>query len=191
LVGIHGRWVRPDPPFFLKEAMKPVDLKALHKLIEPAVDGQGYELVDLEWTRGVSGWVLRVTIDRLPEQGHVSHQDCVAVSREVSALLDVHDVLPGAYSLEVSSPGVDRPLKKSADFARFIGKKAKVRLRPDAVQSFDLQGPQRPDSVPRRNFSGTIDAVEGDRVKISVEGAGQFELVIGEIEKANAVFEFV
>jgi ribosome maturation factor RimP len=171
--------------------MKPVDLKALHKLIEPAVDGQGYELVDLEWTRGVSGWVLRVTIDRLPEQGHVSHQDCVAVSRDVSALLDVHDVLPGAYSLEVSSPGVDRPLKKSADFARFIGKKAKVRLRPDAVQSFDLQGPQRPDSVPRRNFSGTIDAVEGDRVKISVEGAGQFELVIGEIEKANAVFEFV
>ena len=191
MVGIHERWVRPDPPFFLKEAMKPVDLKALHKLIEPAVDGQGYELVDLEWTRGVSGWVLRVTIDRLPEQGHVSHQDCVAVSREVSALLDVHDVLPGAYSLEVSSPGVDRPLKKSADFARFIGKKAKVRLRPDAVQSFDLQGPQRPDSVPRRNFSGTIDAVEGDRVKISVEGAGQFELVIGEIEKANAVFEFV
>ena len=191
MVGIHGRWVRPDPPFFLKEAMKPVDLKALHKLIEPAVDGQGYELVDLEWTRGVSGWVLRVTIDRLPEQGHVSHQDCVAVAREVSALLDVHDALPGAYSLEVSSPGVDRPLKKSADFARFIGKKAKVRLRPDAVQSFDLQGPQRPDSVPRRNFSGTIDAVEGDRVKISVEGAGQFELVIGEIEKANAVFEFV
>ena len=191
MVGIHERWVRPDPPFFLKEAMKPVDLKALHKLIEPAVDGQGYELVELEWTRGPSGWVLRVTIDRLPGQGHVSHQDCVAVSREVSALLDVHDVLPVAYSLEVSSPGVDRPLKKSADFARFLGKKAKVRLRPDATQSFALQGPQRPDSVPRRNFSGTIDAVDGDRVKISVEGAGQFELVIGEIEKANAVFEFV
>ena len=82
--------------------------------------------------------------------------------------------------------------EKSADFAPSSAKKSqKVRLRPDAVQSFDLQGPQRPDSVPRRNFSGTIDAVEGDRVKISVEGAGQFELVIGEIEKANAVFEFV
>ena len=130
MVGIHGRWARPDPPFFLKEAMKPVDLKALTKLIEPAVDGQGYELVDLEWTRGLSGWVLRVTIDRLPGQGHVSHQDCVAVSREASALLDVHDVLPGAYSLEVSSPGVDRPLKKGRDFARFIGKKAKFGYVP-------------------------------------------------------------
>ena len=171
--------------------MKAVDLHALEDLLRPAVDAQGYELVSVFWGREQGGNVCRLTIDRLPGQGYVSHEDCVCVSREVSALLDVHDVLPGAYSLEVSSPGVDRPLKKSADFARFIGKKAKVRLRPDAVQSFDLQGPQRPDSVPRRNFSGTIDAVEGDRVKISVEGAGQFELVIGEIEKANAVFEFV
>ena len=171
--------------------MRPVDLKALTKLIEPAVDGQGYELVDLEWTSAPGGTVLRVTIDRLPGQGHVSHQDCVAISREVSALLDVHDPLPGAYSLEVSSPGVDRPLKKSSDFARFVGKKAKVRLRPDAEQSFALQGPRATDSVPRRNFSGTIESVENDRVKISVDGAGTFELVVGEIEKANAVFEFV
>ena len=171
--------------------MRPVDLKALTKLIEPAVDGQGYELVDLEWTSSPGGAVLRVTIDRQLGQGHVSHQDCVAISREVSALLDVHDPLPGAYSLEVSSPGVDRPLKKSSDFARFIGKKAKVRLRPDADQSFALQGPRAADSVPRRNFSGTIESVESDRVKISVDGAGTFELVVGEIEKANAVFEFV
>ncbi|HMU39024.1 MAG TPA: ribosome maturation factor RimP [Pseudomonadota bacterium] len=171
--------------------MKPVDLKALHKLVEPVVDGQGYELVDLDWTRGPSGWVLRVTMDRLPGQGHVSHADCASVSREVSALLDVHDVLPVAYSLEVSSPGVDRPLKKSADFARFVGKKAKIRLRPDAQQSFLLQGPLSPEAVPRRNFSGTIASVDGERVKIAVDGAGEFELVIGEIEKANAVFEFV
>ena len=191
MVGSRGRWAGPDPPFFLKEAMRPVDLKALHKLIEPAVDGQGYELVDVEWTRGPSGCVLRVTFDRLPGQGHVGHQDCVTISREVSALLDVHDLLPGAYSLEVSSPGVDRPLKKSSDFARFIGKKAKIRLRPDAEQSFSLQGPRAPDSVPRRNYSGTIEAVDGEKVKIAVEGAGSFELVIGEIEKANAVFEFV
>lgn len=170
--------------------MKPVDLVALRKLIEPAVDGQGYELVDLEWVRGTSGWVLRVTIDRLPGQGHVSHSDCVSISREVSALLDVGDVVKVAYSLEVSSPGIDRPLKKAADFARFVGKKAKVRLRADAQRSFALQGPVAPDAVPRRNFSGTIVSVEGDQVHVSVEGAGSFVLVIDEIEKANAVFEF-
>lgn len=171
-------------------------LTALEELIRPAVDGQGYELVELEWSRQLVGNVLRVTIDRLPDQGFVSHDDCVRVSREVSALLDLNDQLvPGAYSLEVSSPGVDRPLKKSADFSRFIGQRAKVRLRAEAPRSLAAQD-LSPDPVsgepkkPRRNFVGTIDSVEGDQVRLLVEGAGRFDLYIPEMEKANLIYEF-
>src|SRR5688500_13099046 len=107
-----------------------IDLHKLEALVRPAVEGQGYELVEIEWKREQVGWVFRLFIDKRPGEGYVSHEDCVNVSREVSALLDVHDALPTAhYSLEVSSPGVNRPLKRSADFNRFVGKRVKVRLR--------------------------------------------------------------
>src|SRR6476659_9969093 len=105
---------------------KPIDTQKLIQLSEPVVAGQGYELVDLEFKNEpqVGGWVLRVFIDK-PDG--VSLDDCAAVSRELSAVLDVEDAIPIAYSLEVSSPGLNRPLKKAADFERFVGKKAKIR----------------------------------------------------------------
>jgi ribosome maturation factor RimP len=176
--------------------MKAPDLNALDQLIRPAVEGQDYELIELDWTRQLGKNVLRVTIDRPPGQGFVSHEDCVRVSREVSALLDVHDqLIQGVYSLEVSSPGVDRPLKKSADFERLVGQKARVRLRAESPRSFATQD-LSPDpktgepGKPRRNFVGTIESVAGDVVRLSVEGAGVFELYIPEMEKANLVYEF-
>lgn len=165
--------------------MKAADTEALDSLVRPAVAGQGYELVDLAWKRELGSSILRITIDRLPGQGYVSHDDCIKVSREVSALLDVHDVLPGHYSLEVSSPGVERPLKRAADFERFLGQKAKIRLRPDAPQS-DV-GPSAPNTPPRRNFTGTITAVEGELVRLSLEGAAPVALHVSEMEKANLV----
>lgn len=169
--------------------MKAVDLHALEDLLRPAVDAQGYELVSVFWGREQAGNVFRLTIDRLPGQGYVSHEDCVRVSREVSALLDVHDVLPAAYSLEVSSPGVDRPLRRSADFVRFIGERAKVRLRPSAPQTEKGLPPPKPGVAPQRNFIGKIESVTGEGtsavVRLHDESTGPVDLHLAEIEKAN------
>ncbi|MGZ3427879.1 MAG: ribosome maturation factor RimP [Polyangia bacterium] len=157
--------------------MKPVDITKLQSLAEPVVTGQGYELVDLEFkTEPGVGWVLRVFIDRPGSEGGVGLDDCAQVSRELSAVLDVGDVIPHHYSLEVSSPGLNRPLKKEADFQRFVGKKAKIRTRHPVGES-------------RRNFSGTLVAVASGKVKIDV-GDQVCEVPVEDVEKANLVYEF-
>lgn len=172
--------------------MRAIDLQALDTLIRPAVEGQGYELVELYWGRQPGGNVLRVSIDRPPGQGRISHADCTQVSREVSALLDVKDVLPGRYSLEVSSPGLDRPLKRGADFERFIGQRAKVRMQPNIAKS--QLGPQKEGAPPRRNFVGTILAVvkteQDEIVRLDIEGVGPVELCVAEMEKATLIYSF-
>lgn len=168
--------------------MRAVNLQTLETLIRPAVEGQDYELVELHWGRGPGSGILRITIDRPPGQGHVSHSDCVQVSREVSALLDVNDILPGKYSLEVSSPGLDRPLKRSADFQRFIGQRAKVRMRPD-VQKSNL-GPLPEGAAPRRSVSGTILSVADEVVTLEADGIGPVTLHLAEMEKANLIYSF-
>jgi ribosome maturation factor RimP len=161
--------------------MKAVDPKALEDLLRPAVEAQGYELCDLTWRREQGGYVLRLTIDRLPDQGYVSHEDCVRVSREASALLDVHDVLPEAYSLEVSSPGIERPLKRSSEFARFVGQRIRVRMQ----QPIPVAAGASPAAKPQRNFVGKIEAVAGEIVHLHDESTGPVALPIAEMEKAN------
>jgi ribosome maturation factor RimP len=94
-------------------------------LIEPLVGNLGYELVDLEFSGGHGSGLLRVFIDRAEGVGI---EDCERVSREVSALLDVHDPIPSAYRLEVSTPGLDRVLRTPAHFARFAGARIEVEL---------------------------------------------------------------
>ncbi len=176
--------------------MRAINLESLDTLIRPAVEGQGYELVELHWGRQPGGNVLRVTIDRLPGQGRVSHDDCTRVSREVSALLDVHDLLPGHYSLEVSSPGLDRPLKRVSDFERFLGQRAKVRMKPEVPRSNLGLGlglgspPESTSAPPRRTFTGTIQGVSGDLVRLDAEGVGPVDLHIAEMEKANLIYSF-
>jgi ribosome maturation factor RimP len=147
--------------------------ETLTTLLTPAVQGAGYELVDLQWKHEQGGWVLRVMIDK--PVGSIGHDDCERVSREVSALLDVHDVIKPHYSLEVSSPGLDRPLRTPQHFARFIGQKARVRLQ------HGLDG--------RRNFAGTIVDVGADTVTLDVDGA-PFTLPLSDLEKANLEFQF-
>jgi ribosome maturation factor RimP len=169
--------------------MKPIDLNALTELVRPAVEAAGYELVDIEWRREQVGWVFRLFIDRRPGQGYVSHEDCANVSREVSVLLDVHDILPANYHLEVSSPGVNRPLKRPADFARFVGQRAKVRLRGEAARPWPGPAPAGEAPVPRRNFQGKIKDVSGNVVRLQVDDAGDVELAVEEMEKANLVYE--
>lgn len=157
--------------------MKPVDQAKLQSLVEPVVTGQGYELVDVEFKSELGAWILRVYIDKPGSADErVGLDDCAQVSRELSAVLDVEDAIPGHYSLEVSSPGLNRPLKKASDFARFVGKKAKIRTRHPVGES-------------RRNFSGTLVAVDGGKVKIDV-GDQVCEVPVDDVEKANLVYEF-
>lgn len=159
--------------------MKPVDQKKLESLVEPVVTGQGYELVDVEFKNELGAWILRVYIDkpRSPQSDvRVGLDDCASVSRELSAVLDVDDTIQGHYSLEVSSPGLNRPLKKESDFARFVGQKAKIRTRHPVGES-------------RRNFSGTLVAVTGGKVQIDV-GDQVCEVPVDDVEKANLVYEF-
>ncbi len=152
--------------------MPSIDIEKLRNIAEPVVRGQGYELVEVEWAGSPGGYVLRVYIDR---EGGISHQDCADVSHQLSATLDVADIIPVRYSLEVSSPGLDRPLRKESDFKRFVGKRAKIRTR-------------RPVGESRRNFSGILVGVEGGKVRIDV-GDQVCDVPVDSIEKANLVFE--
>lgn len=154
-------------------------LQTLRATCSPPIEGVGYELVELEWKREQgAGWVLRVFIDRKdagPGAPGISHEDCTVVSRELSAVLDVADVLPAAYSLEVSSPGIERPLRTPEHFRRFVGKRAKVRL----VHGVDG----------RRNFSGRIvDVPDPSHLVIEVDDAS-FTLPLDDLDRANLVFE--
>src|SRR5688572_12344362 len=140
--------------------MSNVVVEKVRSLITPAIAGAEYELVDVEWKRESGSWVLRVFIDHAagvsPSVRGISHEDCERVSRELSALLDVHDVIPHEYNLEVSSPGLNRPLRTPDHFRRFAGQKAKVKLKQG------IEG--------RRNYAGTIAGVEGNTVQIEVDG---------------------
>ena len=99
-------------------------IKRVAAVALPVLEELGLELVEVQYRREQSGWVLRLIIDK-PDG--VSLDDCTAVSREISQLLDIEDFIDQAYNLEVSSPGLDRPLKSMADFQRFTGSKAKIK----------------------------------------------------------------
>lgn len=138
-------------------------------LIEPLVGRLGYELVDLEHSSGRGSAVVRLFIDRAEGVGL---DDCERVSREVSALLDVEDPIPTAYTLEVSSPGFDRVLRTRAHFARFVGSRVAVELT-------------APREGGRRRYTGTLLSadeagitleVDGQRVPMSFAEIGQARL---------------
>jgi ribosome maturation factor RimP len=144
---------------------------AVHALLEPVVTGLGYELLGVEHLAQGGRAILRVYID---SPAGIRVEDCERVSRQVSGVLDVEDPIPGAYYLEVSSPGLDRPLFGEGDFARFAGHRAKVRLRaPSAGQ---------------RNFKGVIAGVEDNSVVMRVEGR-EVRLPLEQIDKANLIPE--
>lgn len=123
-------------------------------LSEPLLARLGYELVDLEYAPGRRHALLRVFIDH--PQG-IGVEQCEQVSRELSALLDVEDPLPGAYTLEVSSPGLDRVLRTRAHFERFVGRRVWVEL------FAAREG--------RRRYTGRLEAVGPEGIELSVDGA--------------------
>jgi ribosome maturation factor RimP len=160
------------------------------RAIEPAVEAAGYELVEVRFVLEQGGWTLRVAIDLPPDPSvpfdpsvvppQVAIADCERMSRELSALLDVEDPIPQAYSLEVSSPGIDRPLRTPVHFARYVGAEVKIQM---AV-------PQHTPSGERRNYKGTISAVEGDgdAAIVVVEVDGQpHRLLVADVDHAKLV----
>ncbi|MCS6946367.1 MAG: ribosome maturation factor RimP [Steroidobacteraceae bacterium] len=126
-------------------------------IIEPLVERLGFELVELEWITGGRNGLLRVYVDTLPAGSRaVGIDDCERISRELSAVLDVEDPIPGRYSLEVSSPGFDRVLRTPAHFRRFAGSRIRVELtRPRAG---------------RRRFTGVLTEVSDCGIELQVDG---------------------
>ncbi len=147
-------------------------VEAITSLVMPVLQEKDLVLVDVLYRRESSGWVLRLFIDK--EDG-VTLDDCTAVSREVSHLLDIEDIIEQAFNLEVSSPGLDRPLKSVGDFQRFAGRKAKVTTKEP------IEGNQV--------FMGRINKVEDELITMEV---GQQVLCIpfSEVAKARLEVEF-
>ncbi len=158
----------------------------LISIVEPVCEASGYELVDLKFLLDQGGWVLRVCIDlplandrdpsEVPED-RVDLTDCENLSRELSAVLDVEDPIKQIYNLEVSSPGIDRPLRTAKHFEHFAGSDAKIQLD---------RGLPVPNGAERKNFRGVLKGVSGDRALIEVDGT-VFELPIEDIESAKLV----
>jgi ribosome maturation factor RimP len=147
--------------------------EAINAIIERVTNREGLELVHWETVGPKNNFILRIFIDK-PEG--VTHSDCEVVSRQVGTLLDVEDLIPHQYVLEVSSPGVDRPLYKRADYTRIAGSKVKVKT----FQPINGQ----------RNFRGRLVGIEGDTVKLDSENGGEVEIGFDQIAKANIEYEF-
>lgn len=155
----------------------------LGAVVDPVCRANGVELVLTQWVHQHGAVILRVMIDRPSSSGasQVTLADCQVVSRALSVALDVHeDVIPGRYQLEVTSPGLDRPLVRPADFRRFCGKRVKIKTaRP-------VEG--------RRAFTGTLLGLAGEGVsddnqaRVEVDGT-EFAIPLSEILKAHLVVE--
>ncbi len=147
-------------------------IKKIVNLLEPILDERGYELVDVEYLSKHGKWILRIYIDK---NGGITIDDCAQVSEEFGDLLDIKEVIKHEYVLEVSSPGVNRPLKKEKDFTRAIGQKIRVTI------SAPING--------RRNFKGYLQGFQDRTLHLEIDGK-RISLPWQEIEKANLVYEF-
>ena len=147
-------------------------MRDLSDLFEPVIQSMGYELVGVEFLGSMGHGTLRVYIDH--ENG-IGVEDCVRISHQVSAILDVEEPIPQAYDLEVSSPGLNRPLFKASDFERFTGHSAKIKM------AVAVEG--------RKNFKGLLEGViQSKAVQIMVDNES-YELPISDIAKANLTGE--
>jgi ribosome maturation factor RimP len=144
---------------------------ALMRLLEPPIEGLGYELVDIEFAREGRGGVLRIFIDwPAGAQVGISVDDCATVSHAVSQVLEVEDPIKGHYTLEVSSPGFDRILRKREHFERFVGERIFAELK------LPIDG--------RRRFVGVLKSIVDDAIVMDVDGQAH-SLPLERIQKAR------
>ena len=148
-------------------------VERIHEILIPVMDQLGLELVEVTLRVEGGRWILRVTIDR--EEG-VQVQHCTAVSRELSVHLDVEDLIPVKYFLEVSSPGLDRPLKDENDFERFAGRLVKIKT------NRSVSG--------RRKISGTIEGIEDGVVSVLLEEGISLKVPMEDISSARLDYKF-
>jgi ribosome maturation factor RimP len=135
-------------------------VERVRALLEPVLARDGYELVEVEWVRGGGRFTLRLYIDK---EGGIGIEDCQGVSRTIEPILDVEDFIEPAYDLEVSSPGVDRPLRKPADFDRFAGQRAHVK-------AYGPIAGTAPGSPGRKHWTGTLRGFKDGVVELDVDG---------------------
>jgi ribosome maturation factor RimP len=145
-----------------------MDEKELMALLEPEVNTLGYELVDIEVRLGGRNGLVRLFID---SDDGITLDDCERVSNQVGALLDVEDPFPGHYVLEVSSPGVNRRIRKPEDFLRFVGERVKVQL-------------ERPREDGRRRFTGVLTEADTEGFSVDVDGEAYY-LRFDDVETAR------
>jgi ribosome maturation factor RimP len=143
---------------------------ALMRLLEPPIEALGFELLDIEFAQAGRGGVLRIYIDRGEKDSRITVDDCAAVSHAVSQVLEIEDPIKGHYTLEVSSPGFDRILRKRAHFERFVGERIFAELK------LPIDG--------RRRFVGTLKSVAGDSIVVEVDGHAH-DLPLERIQKAR------
>jgi ribosome maturation factor RimP len=152
----------------VRDGLRPIFCLRVEKVVEPAVAGMGYELVDVQASNG--GRLLRLFIDK---PGGVTLGDCAAISRHLTRVLAVEGI--DYERLEVSSPGLDRPLRKEKDFVRFAGQKAEIRMR-------------TPDASGRRRFVGVLRGAEAGRVSMELEGQ-TVALALDDVDRAKLIPE--
>ena len=167
----------------LRTVRNSLDRTKIDPIVVPILHAHGAELVDIELKSEPQGWVLRILVEKLGSAERKANTKdsavdlglCSDVARELSPALDVVDVIPHRYSLEVGSPGIERALRHAADFERFRGEKAKLKLARE-VEGLKI-------------VKGTIDSVLPNAVKIEASGKA-IDVPLADIEKANLVFEF-
>lgn len=167
-----------------KAPVKQTVEQKVRDLAEPLVAGEDLELLDVEYLREPGGWILRLTIDKpggSSAQNPVGLEDCTRATKAVSVALDVEDVVPHEYALEVSSPGVNRPLKKLEHYRRAMAMGEKIKVR-----TFGPIG----DPPGRKQFTGSLVEADETAIVVEVEGAGRFTIPLADVAKAHVQFEF-
>lgn len=148
-------------------------ISKIEAIAERVGHSEGIEIVEVELKGGGKSRFLRISIDK---PGGVTHADCELVSQQVGTILDVEDVVPGHYTLEVSSPGVERKLLKYKDFERFKGKKIKAILREPVENS--------------RRWEGTLASCADGLITLEATGGKTIQFPFDQVEKANLKFEW-
>ena len=151
-----------------------MELERIREIAERVTRSEGLELVAVEWAGSPRQGVLRIFIDK-PEGG-ISHHECQLISEQVGTILDVEDLIPCHYVLEVASPGLDRRLYQPADYERFKGRRIKLRLKQPSV------------AVGKKTFEARLVGYADGVVSVAVDDQ-QFRIPYAEIAQANLVIE--
>ncbi len=149
-------------------------LEPIRALADRVIREEGLELVDIEWVGPANNRLLRLFIDRVPDG--VTLEDCECVSKRLGVLLDVEDLIPDRYHLEVSSPGLDRKLIHAEDYRRFLGRLAKIRTRAPLEEG--------------RSFQGRLVKFQEGIITLAVSRTHHVEIPFDQVEKANLVVEW-